>query len=715
MAPRSRAGKTGAGDAAGYSGGPVVTVGGATQLLVVITPGQSVCGTDTTRRSLALQAGVDCEVVLAGKADVAVLCATIDASRAPFVTFLQDGDVLCPGALRTMCDALSNHGSDTVAVEALALPIDGRGTSREGAHAQAETILARARTERSYRRSAAHGALLTVRRQAHLPPLVGTSVDQALRQMVDTLSASGRVRRVVRIVCARPTHGVRRATGMSRMALVDQLAPAWRYRLRHMLRSAHAVHLVGPLLRLSHPYEAFRALLRGWPNQGLRQTPRVTADHTGERIAYILWRYPYFTETFIQREVQALRGAGVPLEVFALEPDDPPVPHDPDSPLGSVVYFGPADVAVGRAAIRRHLTRRPWTVVCLWCFVVAHRISGYPSWWRDRDILYLAAQVASALAARGITHVHAPWANRYAAVAFIASRLIGVTFTVQARASEVHRTVQVPLVADRLKFATFIITNSRYNERDLAARLAPVGAPPVHVVYNGIDLSRFRPPTRADRSGYRLLSVGRLVEPKGFRHLLYACRALRDRGMNVSCEIIGGPSEPTDTAAWVELRMLLTSLQLESVVTFQGSQSFSSVLRAFERADIFVLPCVRGRDGSHDITPNSLIEAMAMALPVVSTTSGAIPEIVDHEVDGLLVPPGDSDALADALERLVRDGELRESLGVAARRKVEHRFDAGKNVGRRVELFDSLRRSLAGQPGQTEVQQPSARRADTTS
>jgi len=104
-----------------------------------------------------------------------------------------------------------------------------------------------------------------------------------------------------------------------------------------------------------------------------------------------------------------------------------------------------------------------------------------------------------------------------------------------------------------------------------------------------------------------------------------------------------------------------------------------------------VLPCVRGRDGSHDITPNSLIEAMAMQLPVVSTTSGAIPEIVDHEVNGLLVAPGDTSALAETIERLFRDSALRVQLGEAARRKVEDLFDAGRNAALRVRLFESLR------------------------
>jgi colanic acid/amylovoran biosynthesis glycosyltransferase len=314
------------------------------------------------------------------------------------------------------------------------------------------------------------------------------------------------------------------------------------------------------------------------------------------------------------------------------------------------------------------------------------------TWWQDRDVLYLAGQLASALEAGATTHVHSPWTNKYALLSFIAARLLGVTFSAQARASEIHRSAESPAVGDRLRFAEFVMTNSVYNERYLQALLGPA-APPIHVIYNGVDLSLFRPITSAAREGgpFRVLAVGRLVEPKGFRYLLQACRLLRDRGVDLRCEIIGGPVEPTDTVTWLELRLLLSELELESMVCFRGRQPFSSVLAACQRADAFVLPCVRGRDGSHDITPNSLIEAMAMGLAVVSTTSGAVPEIVDHGRDGLLVPPNDANALADVLERLSGDAGLRSALGSAARRKAEQRFDIALNVGRRIELFRSLR------------------------
>ena len=242
----------------------------------------------------------------------------------------------------------------------------------------------------------------------------------------------------------------------------------------------------------------------------------------------------------------------------------------------------------------------------LWLFVVRHRYRSHKLWWHDRDVLYLAAQLAAVLEERGTTHVHSPWANHSALLSFVAARLMGVTYSVQARASEIHRSAQAPMVADRLQFAEFVVTNSHYNERHLRALLRGSPGPPIHTIYNGVELFRFqpKPPGPTGDASLLVLSVGRLIEPKGFRYLLRACRLLRDRGVEFTCEIIGGPQDPLDTIAWIDLRKLHTGLGLESTVRFRGEMSLSSVLSWYRRADIVVLPCVRARDGSHDITPN---------------------------------------------------------------------------------------------------------------
>jgi glycosyltransferase involved in cell wall biosynthesis len=110
---------------------------------------------------------------------------------------------------------------------------------------------------------------------------------------------------------------------------------------------------------------------------------------------------------------------------------------------------------------------------------------------------------------------------------------------------------------------------------------------------------------------------------------------------------------------------------------------------AYERASIFVLPCVVAADGDRDGLPNVLLEAMASGIPVVSTSVVGIPELIDSERDGLVVPPNNARALASALERLLVDPYLRDRLAQAARAKIEERFSIDRNVDRLLDLFVS--------------------------
>ena len=123
------------------------------------------------------------------------------------------------------------------------------------------------------------------------------------------------------------------------------------------------------------------------------------------------------------------------------------------------------------------------------------------------------------------------------------------------------------------------------------------------------------------------------------------------------------------------------------IVFFSGTQRFEQVLGKYREPDIFILPSVIAEDGSRDITPNVLIEAMAMKIPVISTTVTGIPEIVENEVSGILVPPNDENALAEAIIKLIHDSNLRNELGENARKRIEERFDSNKNIGQYVDLF----------------------------
>jgi glycosyltransferase involved in cell wall biosynthesis len=592
----------------------------------------------------------------------------IEESTADLVVFPSTGDRLLPGVLDVLRDALVDApGSE--AAYGYSFPVDGLGrVSRVRLRSFHNALVGSPPPEFQ-----AGGALPTFRRAAFvsLETARGESFDEMIGRAVRTAEARGTVRRVAELVCAR------------RSAAVPGPAPAGS-RTARPLRARAVGKLVRAWLARLSPYDRLASALAPRRFDALRRAPGLRASGDDLRIAYVLRKYPTLSELVIRREVAALRHAGLHVEVLAYEPNDPPVPDDPSCPAGPVTYFGGNRPARGGGILLRALRRRPFTVARLAGWIARHRYRPEKSWARDRAVLLDAARLADALDALGITHVHSPWANDVAFRSAVAARLLGLTHSVQARASEIRRVTVRYLVADRLALSEFVITNSRYNE----AHLATFGARDVHVVYNGLDLERFpRRPSRTPHDGPpRVLAVGRLVEPKGFATLLSACRLLRDRGTAFTCDIIGGP-ESFDVATWVRLRKLHTELQLRRDVRFLGAQPFSVVRAALEEADVFVLPCVHGRDGSHDITPSAILEAMAVSLPVVSTRSGAVPELVDHERAGLLVPPGDEEALAAAIERLLGDAPLRERFGAEGRRVVEARFDARRNVERHAALF----------------------------
>ena len=210
---------------------------------------------------------------------------------------------------------------------------------------------------------------------------------------------------------------------------------------------------------LLQPYRLFASCLRRWPLTNLHSSRHGRSSAPEAQVAFVLWRYPLLSQTFVRREVQGLRDCGLPVKVFALEPDDPPLATDPHSPAGEVHYFGPAGDKVGRAFVLECLRRHPWTVIGLCLYLVGHNHHGAKTWWRDRDVLYLAGQLAAALAAHRVTHVHSAWADQYALVSFVAARMLGITFSAQARAFELHRSVERSAIADRLRFAEFVVTN----------------------------------------------------------------------------------------------------------------------------------------------------------------------------------------------------------------------------------------------------------------
>src|SRR5262249_50824321 len=205
----------------------------------------------------------------------------------------------------------------------------------------------------------------------------------------------------------------------------------------------------------------------------------------------------------------------------------------------------------------------------------------------------------------------------------------------------------------------------------------------IHRVYNGIDLERFPAPRSwNDDQIPRIVSIGRLVAFKGFDDLVDACAELARRRIDFVCDIIGdGPLRET-------LQAKIEQLDLASRVNLLGSLSQGAVLEKLQATDIFALASTTDTQGATDVFPTVILEAMASARPVVSTRLAGIPElVVDHQT-GKLADPGDSTALAHALEKLLRDPELRLRFGRAGRARIEQHFRIEQTVAPLIEMLE---------------------------
>jgi hypothetical protein len=230
--------------------------------------------------------------------------------------------------------------------------------------------------------------------------------------------------------------------------------------------------------------------------------------------------------------------------------------------------------------------------------------------------------------------------------------------------------------------------------RDLLREIAgPEQGAKITRIYNGMDLESFGRPVY-ERQGplsgaeparaLKIVSVGRLIEFKGFHKLIEACGELREDGVDVECAIIGeGP--------WRErLEEQIELLDLQDGVTLTGSLSQDEVRRHLREAHVFALASLVDDKGAKDILPTVILEAMATGLPVVSTRLAGIPEMVIDEETGFLVEPGNAPGFADALRRLGESPDLRERFGRAGRERVEELFNAQKTSAR---LGERLRAS----------------------
>jgi glycosyltransferase involved in cell wall biosynthesis len=396
-------------------------------------------------------------------------------------------------------------------------------------------------------------------------------------------------------------------------------------------------------------------------------------------IGYVVSTWPRLSQTFVLNEILALEQRGLSVRIFSTKdhPDGEPVHAKLARVRAPVAYL--SFRGRRRAILRAHVmlaARRPGAYARTLLRALRYgRSDVVRRFWQ-------AGYLADLLRRDPVRHLHAHFATGPALVAMLAHELSGIPYSFTAHARDIFVDTPPELLRAEMEGAQAVVTVSEYNRRYLLSRSPHLNGK-VRCVECGLDLSEFpfRWPRASDAGPPIILAVARLVEKKGLGDLIQAAEILRRQGHAFRVEIIGdGALRPT-------LDRRVAECGLGDTVALRGAQPHEVVRAAYDRAAVFVLPCVVAEDGDRDGLPNVLLEAMASGLPVVSTSVVGIPDVIEGERDGLIIPPSDPPALARALERLLIDPDLRDRLARAARGKIEERFSIDRSAERLLGLF----------------------------
>jgi colanic acid/amylovoran biosynthesis glycosyltransferase len=398
-------------------------------------------------------------------------------------------------------------------------------------------------------------------------------------------------------------------------------------------------------------------------------------------LAVLFSRFPVWNQMFPLGDLMALAAAGFELHIFTLRGRWGSIEQEEAQAFTRCLHRAPLaswtmlrEVAM---AFRRPATWR------LFLKVVASA-SPRPAEVVKSLVLFPQAVYFARLARQhGIRHLHAEWASYPATAAWIASELTGIPFSFSAHAYDIYMTQT--LLREKLLRARFVATCANVNREALVGIGGAEVAETVHVHRHGVDLTRFRPdgrrPAASPAPPLRILTCGTMYPYKGFGHLVAACRILLERGHRFTCTIVGeGPERR-------RLERQIKQGGLGEHVRLVPPMTQVELSRQYREATLFVLASVVTRDGNRDVIPNVLVEAMASGVPVVSTRLAGIQELIQDGVHGVLVPPGDSRALADAIGSLMADAGRRERLVQNARQRVVDEYDRRKNADGLIRTF----------------------------
>ena len=397
------------------------------------------------------------------------------------------------------------------------------------------------------------------------------------------------------------------------------------------------------------------------------------------KVAYIVSRFPHLPETFILREMIALEGKDIQVELFPLIIQKQKVVH-PDaqkwlSRLHHIRLFSLGTLA----ANLRTILHQPGNYFSILFQIIWFNLSNPKFFIRAAFIFPVVVKMAEEMSAQAISHIHAHYATHPALAAFIISRLTRIPFSVSVHAHDIF--VDHTKLKKKLQKAVFIRSISEFNRDYLSAYCGKWIEEKAYVIHCGILPAMYQQATKRSSNQFKVISIGSLQPYKGYEYLIRMCKKLKDQDYQFTCAIIGGGELRGDLFRKTE------KLDLLDVVEFLGPKTESEVAEFLAQSHCYVQPSIVTRTGKMEGIPVAIMEALVCKLPVIAANISGIPELIEDHQTGLLVPPSDPQALADKIIWVINHPEESKKMADNGYKRVCTDFDLEKNTSQLMSLF----------------------------
>lgn len=398
------------------------------------------------------------------------------------------------------------------------------------------------------------------------------------------------------------------------------------------------------------------------------------------RVLYFTAEYPRATDTFIQREIAAVRSAGIQVESSAIRRpgDEHMVGDEQRTERERTQYLLPPTIGGVLGAHARLFLRSPGRYLASSKLAYRTKRAGLRGGLYQAFYFAEAGLLADRLRSERFDHLHSHLGDVATSVAMLASSLAGVPFSFTLHGPGVFFDANVWRLDAKIERASFVSCISWFARSQAQLLSSAEAASKLHIIHCGVDPSRYQDRSQAadaDEAEFRLAFVARLDHVKGVGELLEAVASMAQDQPGIHLDLAGDGPKRAEYEAMVE------RLGIADRVTFHGYIDQSGVAQLLATADAYVLPSFA------EGVPVGLMEAQASGLPVIATQVGGVSELVIDGVTGFVCRPGDREQLTSRIAELARDVQLRRRLGAAGRARVAAEFDSADEGRRLAALF----------------------------